>query len=224
MAPRIVVILALTGAFCTVATSCGPKRGLPPTDMATGKPVDTTAADGQPSGATAREAEKIQPRGTVAYGNDSRISRSRGTQGGVLLLWPRVIPSSRTAELRYAAQPVQAALYQLIQKALPGRAIEARPEPERVCPQAGCVASSVGVLLLASKGGCAAIVQTSRPGRGPATQTPWAGSATLRSPTVPFREPPESYVRISDFVPCKDIAKYLKQRESVVLGALRALP
>ena len=193
-------------------------------DPATGEPLDRTRPDGRPSGEIALKTENLQPGAATSEGDDARVSRSRGTAGGVVLLWPRIVPSARSGELANVAQSLQSALHELIRGVHPGRAIDTRPAPQRVCPQAGCVAASVGVLVITSRGGCAAVVQTARPGRGSVTQTPWAGRVELRVPTVPFRSPPESFVRVHDFVPCDRLMASLSQRRGQVARAIAALP
>ena len=204
--------------------ACGPRRALPTLDPATGAPIDRTRPDGRPSGDVALRAENLQSGAGMGEGDDRRVSRSRGSAGGIVLLWPRIVPSERSSELAEVAGALQSALFQAIRRRRPGRAIDIRPAPQRVCPQAGCVASSVGVLLVSSRGGCAAVVQTARPGRGAVTQTPWAGRVKLRHPTVPFRSPPESFVRIHDFVPCGRLVDALDGRLGQVERAIAALP
>lgn len=217
--PTALVTLGLSALALAliIPTGCGPKRGLPPTDLGTDQPIEVMA----PTGHT--QAGTYTPPGRRRTADDPRVSRSRGESGGILLLWPRVIPSVRTQELRNEAQLLQAALGKVIGSAHPGRTVDARPEPERVCPAAGCKAAAVGVVLLVNATGCAAVVQTTQPGKGPATQTPWVGDVTLKAPTVAFRQPPESYVRVSDYVPCKTIGSYLAARQAQILTAIRAL-
>ena len=84
--------------------------------------------------------------GMLALAGDSKdptklppeISRSGGVTGGVVLLWPRVIPRSEDPQTDQDAAFVQGQLRAAIARALPGRPVDVRPNPERVCPRAGC--------------------------------------------------------------------------------------
>lgn len=149
-----------------------------------------------------------------------RVSHSRGVEGGVVLLWPRVYPSEDTAALRPQAAALQARLLALARGSFPDRPVDVRPEPERVCPLEGCLGAAVGVLLVRVEGGCAAVLQVSAPGTSPARQMPWAGIMSV-SLEVPFREPPESYVQVVDFVPCGDLVETSREREAHVVLALQ---
>ena len=151
-----------------------------------------------------------------------RISRSVGDEGGVLVLWPRVIPATDDAALHALAEQVQTKLVALAARAAPGKALDVRPAPERVCPQSGCRASSVGVLLVHQGEGCAAVALIAPPGRSAATMTPWAGEVTLKAQTVPFRGYPESLVKIGDFARCDALVPSLKAQDNTVLEALRS--
>jgi hypothetical protein len=140
----------------------------------------------------------------------------------VVLLWPRVIPSAETAALRAVAQPLHQRLFQLIQRALPGRHIDIRPEPQRVCPQAGCEGIAVGVLLLAHGSGCVAVVQVSPPGRSAARQVAWVGDVRLTRDEVAFREPPEQHVLVKDYAACDRLLEDAQAREDQVILAITA--
>ena len=48
------------------------------------------------------------------------------------------------------------------------------------------------------------------------------GSIRLKSATVPFREAPESAVRIDDWTPCAKVTDSLKNGEADVLAAIKA--
>jgi len=156
--------------------------------------------------------------GTLVPG--ALVSHSRGEAGGIVLLWPRVFPSELTGEMRPQATALQARLRAFIERELPGRPLDIRPEPERVCPANGCLGTSIGVLLVRVKDGCAAVLQVGRPGRSPARQEVWAGVMSIAL-QVPFREPPESYVTVSDFVPCDALLATSKEREASVIEAIR---
>ncbi|MCA9515149.1 MAG: hypothetical protein KC635_09425 [Myxococcales bacterium] len=147
------------------------------------------------------------------------VSKTRGPEGGIVVLWPRVVPKERTVELRPQATALQARLVSLVREAFPGREVEVRPEPERVCPWNGCASPAVGVLIVTDSQGCAAVVQVSKAGRAPARQMVWGGilSSALE---VPFREPPESHVTVQDFVPCGELTETTKEREGSVKMAI----
>jgi hypothetical protein len=148
------------------------------------------------------------------------ISRSVGKEGGVVVFWPRVIPKTEEPAITSLAGDLQKRLAELARKALPGREVDVRPEPERVCPRAGCEAMTVGVLLTHGGGGCSALALVSEPGTSPQRIIPWAGIVKLASQEVPFREYPESHVTIRDSVPCSDLLAALSKREAEVVKAI----
>lgn len=150
------------------------------------------------------------------------ISRSAGEEGGVVLLWPRVVPRDARDGLRASATAMQQRLRALVQQAAPTRAIDERPEPERVCPRAGCRAPSVGALLVRQGQGCAAFLLVAAAGTTPTRIVPWIGEATLRRSMVDFREPPEAQVAITDFVGCSSLDEQLAARETELLEAIRS--
>ena len=152
----------------------------------------------------------------------AEISRAEGQAGGVVVFWPRIIPRDDDPTTRDLAAKVQARLDALVRKTLPDAAVEVRPEPERVCPQAGCKAMTVGVLLTRDKESCAALALVGGPGASPSRIVPWAGDAKLARDTVGFREPPENQVKISDFVRCDKLVDGLAAREGDVAAAIRA--
>jgi len=148
------------------------------------------------------------------------ISRSRGEEGGVVVLWPRIIPAGERDSLRPTAQALQERLRAMVASALPGRPIDVRPENERVCPITGCLGSAVGLLLVRQGTGCVAITLLSDPGKSAQRLVGWAGGYT--SPAeVPFREPPESSVLVRDYVPCERLLELTGARDDAVRGALR---
>jgi hypothetical protein len=158
--------------------------------------------------------------GPALAGDSPQISRSVGEPGGVVVLWPRVIPATDTPATRHAAALVQAQLRKLVAETLAGRPVDTRPEPERVCPQAGCKAMTVGALLIHSGDACAVVALISGPGRAPATLVPWAGRVDLKRVSIGFREPAESYVTIRDFQHCSALVEPLKAGEAVVKQAI----
>lgn len=161
----------------------------------------------EPAAVQAEAAPAQGAQGAVHPGFDDRISRSRGQEGGVVVLWPRVIPASDAPIVHEAAHILQDRMVAAAKKVYPGRPIDVRPSPERVCPQAGCLGLSVGAVLMHHESkGCAAVLLTGQPGRSDSTLTPWMGELTLRSTSAPFRgDPPESFVRVKDFASCRQL-------------------
>lgn len=155
-------------------------------------------------------------------GDAPEISRSVGVRGGVVVFWPRVAPRSDDPAIRAIAATVQQRLQQLAERALPGRRVEVRPEPERVCPRAGCEAMTLGASLYHTPaGGCLVVALVSGAGQSPQRLVPWVGSAELREAVVPFREPPESRIVSRDMARCGDVAGLLANGEAAVVEAIR---
>jgi hypothetical protein len=139
------------------------------------------------------------------------ISRSVGSENGVVVMWPRIVqsrsgPPKPDDETRAVAGRLQSRIADLVRKSAAGKTVDVRPEPERVCPRAGCKAMTVGVLLARAGKGCAAAALISGPGTAPARIVPWLGSITANRASVPFREPPESAVDVKDYLPCASVA------------------
>jgi hypothetical protein len=177
----------------------------PPEDRLVNVPSRETPAPTE-TASTANKRPVLGPAGP-------RVSASAGIAGGVVLLWPRIIPYSEEAPLRPVAAGLQRRLRKIIEKELPGRTIDQRPEPERVCPSAGCAGVGVGVLLATSKGGCVAVAFTNRPGITETQLAPWSGDMDTKTKTVPFRGKPEEAVTIRDFIPCDDLLNQLEERQ-----------
>lgn len=210
MAPRQLVI-----GFAVVwgLASCGGGSSSKPTTNFV--PVDEGAATGgtvQPSPEPATSpgtpdaSKAIQgPTGPVIGGspNDSpEISRSVGGPNDIVVLWTRVVPKTTDAKITQLAGNIQARVRAAAMAAFPGRTIDLRPQPERVCPRAGCKVLSVGALLLHSNGGCAVVALVTAAGTTPTRLFPWAGQVDLKRNFAPFREPPESNVVVRDYAPC----------------------
>jgi hypothetical protein len=199
----LVALVALAG--CPTPNSTGePKSEAPPQDILVGQ--------SPPSGA----------------GDAPEISRSVGAEGGVVVLWPRIVRTKGNAgpiddETRDIAAKLQKRIEAVAQKALPGAPTDVRPEPERVCPRQGCKGISVGVLLTRAQGACAAMALVSAPGPSPAKIVPWAGRINVQQDTVAFRDPPETQVRVEDYVPCAKLLDDLGSREGDVAAAIRAV-
>lgn len=155
---------------------------------------------------------------------DLRVSASRGEVGGAVILWPRVIPSNLTEAMRPQATAIQQQLRQAVTHAAPAKTQDVRPEPERVCPRAGCLGASVGALLATSPGGgCAVVALVAPPGAGSMRLIPWIGEVTLKKDVIDFREPPESFVVIEDYSSCDGLPARLAQGNPALEAALRGL-
>ncbi|NUN16059.1 MAG: hypothetical protein HUU55_20725 [Myxococcales bacterium] len=155
--------------------------------------------------------------------DDPRISRSRGEKGGVVVLYPRIFPATSDSTMETIAQSIHFRLRKMVETALPGRPVDMRPAPERECPKAGCLAVSVGAVLAHKDGGCVVGVLLGAPDTAPRTLVPWAGGFTVKAPSIPFREPAESYIEIADFANCADMNTALDAFEPNVIDALQKL-
>ena len=159
---------------------------------------------------------------TGATGDAPEISRSVGVENGVVVFWPRIIPNSEAASAQQLAAGLQARIVSIVELVLPGRTVDVRPEPERVCPRAGCHAMTVGVLLLKRDTGCAVVALVSGPGQAPARLIPWVGQMTVANELVPFRDPPEGALTITDFARCDLVLESLDAAEADVAAAIIA--
>lgn len=209
-------MVALLSAI-SVCTACSPSE-------------TSDKAPDYPQGAV-MPPERPASSNDVASGTDSsndapEISRSSGVAGGVVVLWPRIVltrqgaskPDDATREL---AKSLQSRLADLVKSAVPGKNVDVRPEPERVCPRAGCNAATVGVLFAKAGEGCAAVALVSAPGKSPARLVPWLGAAKLSKDNVPFREQAEEAVRVTDFSRCTALAEE-KDRDGDVTTAIKS--
>jgi len=182
-----------------------------PTHIPTGVNLDTRLPDDQ----------------TPAGDNDApEISRSQGTAGGVVLLWPRIVGSAKEPAdddlTQRIAQTLQARLASVIRDKMPGVAVDVRPKPERVCPRSGCIGASVGILLTRSgKHGCTATALVASQGPSASRLVPWAGGIKLKAETSAFREPPESQVRVIDHAKCESLAEETAAWDADVIAAIR---
>ena len=149
------------------------------------------------------------------------ISRSVGAKGGLVVLWPRVLPATTDPLLLLEAQKLQARLAAVAELAAPSAPRDVRPEPERVCPRQGCAGVALGAVLYHSQGGCIAVVTVSPPGPSAARLVPWAGVVDLKAAQSPFREPPESQLTIKDMVPCGELLPATAKQDEAVLAAIR---
>lgn len=138
-----------------------------------------------------------------------------------MILWPR-IPGTTDADTRKVATMLQERLRAMAARARPGAAIDVRPEPERVCPRAGCTAIAVGAAIMKNGGGCAVVATVTAGGMAPSTIVPWVGALTLKSKQVAFREPPESQVIVADYANCNDMTEALDGQAGAVEAAIKA--
>ena len=154
---------------------------------------------------------------TAISGDAPEISRSVGADGGIVILWPRV----KDKQLSPVAAQIQQRLADIAKRALPGRAVDIRPEPERVCPRTGCKAIAVGAGILQNGEACAVIGLVSAPGPSDQTIVPWVGDMILKSPVAAFREPPESQVQVKDYARCTTLVDGLAAREKDIEAAIK---
>ena len=162
------------------------------------------------------------PEPVVKSQDGPHISRSGGKSGGIVVFWPRVIPKTDDPEIKAIARKLQNKVAGVAEKVVGKKRLDIRPEPERVCPQSGCKAMTVGVLLTHSGGGCTAIALISGSGKAAAKLAPWSGKVDLKRSSVPFREYPESEVTIRDAVPCDQLVASLDGGAGNIRGAIKA--
>lgn len=163
--------------------------------------------------------ERSEPRssaGGSTQGDDPRISRSAGEEGGVVVLFPRVI-----GDAGEQAAALQIHMEEVARRVFPNRPLDVRPAPERVCPRPGCRGVSLGAVLIARNGQCAAVGVVGGPGPTDLTLLRWGGQLVVRERTIPFREPPESRVTLEDAVPCDALGAALAEEDYAVEEALR---
>jgi hypothetical protein len=200
---------ALVLLFAGLAAGAATLSGCAPRSTTSGTSPAPATTSGTMSGQTA---------------DDPEVSRSRGSAETVVVLWPRIIPAGQAGVSRELAGAIQNHLRNLVSQALPGRAIDVRPEPERVCPQAGCLGPSVGVLFLRDENGCAVLALVSAPGQSSTQMVPWVGLVDARPENVPFRQPPESYVTVKDFsAPCSSVLGLLVDKDAEIIAAIRSV-
>jgi hypothetical protein len=158
--------------------------------------------------------------------NAPEITKSVGEEGGVVVLWPRIVPKSDDPELKEIAALAQSRLASLASEV--GAQADKRPEPERVCPKGeGCRAVAVSFVLSKKEGGCALVATVSKPGVSPASLVPWVGTVELHAQSTPFREPPESQITVVEFGSCAKVRQALSSNaapgdETKVVAALKA--
>lgn len=133
------------------------------------------------------------------------ISQSIGHDKGFVVLWPRIVPRTGDPVAHGFAERLQKRLGVLANAVDAGASIDTRPEPERVCPKTGCAGVALGVVVTVKGEACAAAALISRPGPSPVQIVPWVGKMELKRAQTPFREPPESDIRITEFAICKTV-------------------
>lgn len=236
------LVLAATSLACSPTTTnqttpppdttgtagTGPTLGTPPADGAGGTGTDPAGTPG-PAGPNGQTSTGTTSGPTPVAGgrDDSRflgpeISHSKGVAGGVVVLWPRIIPATIAEENTQLAAQVQAKMKAVVEKALPGRPIDLRPKPERVCPKAGCDAMSINVLFTRTSSACAAIAIINAPGTSPTKLMPWGGTVELKSDTIQFRDMPENFVKIKDYEPCDQLIAKMAESDQFIEAAIRA--
>ncbi len=195
-------------------------------------PVVTVAAEAlvpppvlPPAGAPlAAPAVSASPgSGSRAAGDDPRVSRSPGVEGGVVLLWPRILPASAAERSGPELALLHRHMLAMVQRVLPGRPIDERPAPERVCPRAGCAGLAFGAVFLRQGEGCAVAATVGPPGQVPLRIVPWVGQMRLKANEAQFREPPENQVVVRDFAPCADLGVALQTGQAPVGFTLEQL-
>lgn len=134
--------------------------------------------------------------------NGAEISRSRGKPDGVVVLWPRIVPATTDPVVLAAAQRLQLRLQEIAGEEVDPTRVDVRPAPERACPVNGCRGTSLSVLLGHQDGGCAALAVVGPPDGAVQRMVPIAGKFQMTDAALPFRDPPEKKVVVTEFVPC----------------------
>ena len=218
--PLLLLVAALLA--CNGSSSKPAEEPSQPEPVRTRAPAPLATTEYDPTGhGTPATAAPVDTR------DAPEISRSAGTPGGVVVLWPRIVlPRSAAgpdAETRAIAARVQARLADVAKRVLGGKGVDVRPEPERVCPKQGCAAMSLGILLAQAGGGCSVFALVSSKGTSPARIVPWSpGTVTLSASSVPFREPAEKHVKVQDYAPCSKLPDDLATKDADIEAAIRA--
>lgn len=211
MKPITVVLLALTLGGCAASAH-------------NDEPMQTGYEGSATPSRSGESMNTDSSRGTSATDSEMadapEISRSGGKLGEVLIFWPRIIPASDDPAMHAIAVDLQQRMREMVARNLPDRKIDVRPEPERVCPQSGCEAMTVGVLLLHDEQGCAAVALISRANGGNVVMIPWVGDVTLQAGSISPRTHPEDSITVTDFAPCGSVLTRLSEHEADVTTAL----
>lgn len=158
-----------------------------------------------------------------AFANDPRVSTSRGKEGGVLVLNPRIIPASEDPAILALAAAITAHAEAVARQARPDAKVDARPAPQRTCPQAGCLGASIGSVLVHTGKTCAVAAWVAAPGQSPARALAWSTGLEVGPEPIAFREPIESHLKVHDYQPCESILESLGARDADVVDALKAV-
>lgn len=188
----------------------------------------TTSTLPQPIAAEQEEVTLGRKTGVHHAGTQSspEISKSVGQEGAVVVLWPRLVPRTEEADLKEIASLAESRLGVLASEL--GVEVEKRPEPERACPRpAGCRAVALSAVVTKKQSGCAIVATVAKPGASPTTLVPWVGKVELARPTVPFREPPESEITVTEFASCEELRAALTSNaapadEAAIRAAIQA--
>jgi len=174
-----------------------------------------------PSSGPGYDPSKIQHT-VVKEGRDSpEISRSVGEEGGVVVLWPRIVPRSDDPETIAVAERVQAALVAAAGRALPDRPSDVRPKPERVCPRAGCKAMTVGAVVTRKGDACAVMATIGGSGTSPVKLVAWGGNVDVKQDVAQFRDPPENQMRIVEYTPCDQLVESMSKQTPALEAAMK---
>lgn len=167
----------------------------------------------------------LAPIGQASTDADA-VSRHRGKKGGIVVLWPRVVPQTEDPEVIRMAEVLHERLETLALDSVDPNKVVVRPPPERVCPLEGCKSVSLGAVLGHQAGGCFAVGLVGLAERGSVQLVPWAGRIKVRSRTQPFRQPPESSIAVTEFVPCEQLVESLSDEglQRTLAAALEAAP
>ena len=221
-APASLCLLLLALLACNSSTEKPAARPTPNVAGTRAKPPAISQREWTPPAGAAPSATDAPNTGDAP-----EISRSPGSEGGAVVLWPRIVlprgAGQPDAETLALAAKVQAHLAEVARHALGARPVETRPEPERVCPKVGCKAVSLGVLLARAGNGCSVIALVSAPGPSAARLVTWSpGTVRLTENSVPFREPPERVVKVDDYASCAKLPGELAAKDGEIEAAIVA--
>jgi hypothetical protein len=152
------------------------------------------------------------------------VSRSVGHKGGVVVLWPHLVPPSDDPAAKAIAAKVQQHLADLAHRAAGARDVDVRPAPETRCgPKVGCEATSVSAVIVMKGTTCAVAALIAGPKKAPAHLLPWSGKADFTKDIVPFGEPADPLVKVKDFVPCDALLDKKQNEEAAIARYITGL-
>lgn len=155
-----------------------------------------------------------------AIADDPRVSTSRGHADGVVVLYPRVIPATEDPVVLEIARAIHARTEAVARKGFPSGDVDVRPEPQRVCPKAGCKAVSVGSVFVHRGETCAVAAWVAPPGKKPPRAVPWSEGLEIKPEPLEFREPVENALLVKDYQPCATLVESLGSRDGDVVKAI----